>query len=276
MTTSNRLYNNKTFWDYNNIGQKIQPMKKFLLILAISCLAGRALAQNTADTLRILTYNVHNNIGMDGTRDYRRIADAISRTSPDLVALQELDSVTRRNEGVYALDTLSKLTGMKGFYASAIPYDGGSYGIGILCRQKPTRIRTMPMPGREEKRTMLIAEFPDYVFCATHQSLTPEDQVASVALIAQALEGTDKPAFLAGDMNALPLDKPQVMLGDYFVTLNDTAAYTFPADVPDQCLDYIYGYIAHGQHYEVLQTEVLNEPVASDHRPVRVVVRMSR
>ena len=30
------------------------------------------------------------------------------------------------------------------------------------------------MPGREEKRTLIIAEFKDYVFCATHQSLTPE------------------------------------------------------------------------------------------------------
>ena len=85
-----------------------------------------------------MTYNLHNCIGMDNRRDYQRIADAIRQARPDVVALQELDSVTGRNGGIHALDTLRALTDMNGFFAAAIPYDGGSYGIGLLSQAPPT------------------------------------------------------------------------------------------------------------------------------------------
>ena len=43
---------------------------------------------------------------MDKEYNYRRIANVISQTSPDIVALQELDSVTVRNKGIHALGEL--------------------------------------------------------------------------------------------------------------------------------------------------------------------------
>ena len=92
-----------------------------------------------AQQVNILSYNVHNCIGMDKEYNYRRIANVISQTSPDIVALQELDSVTVRNKGIHALGELEKLTGMHGTYAAAIPFQGGSYGIGILSREIPQK-----------------------------------------------------------------------------------------------------------------------------------------
>lgn len=59
-----------------------------------------------AQQVNILSYNVHNCIGMDKEYNYRRIANVISQTSPDIVALQELDSVTVRNKGIHALGEL--------------------------------------------------------------------------------------------------------------------------------------------------------------------------
>lgn len=225
---------------------------------------------------RLMTYNLHNCIGMDNRRDYHRIADAIRQARPDVVALQELDSVTGRNSGIHALDTLRALTGMNGFFAAAIPYDGGSYGIGLLSQEKPLSVRTIPMPGREEARTMIVAEFRDYVFCATHQSLTPEDQEASVPLILQAIDSISKPVFLAGDMNSHPQEKPQQLLRNHFTTLNDTATHTYPADQPHGCIDYIYAFTGNGHSFEVTQDTVIAEPVASDHRPVLVTVKVGR
>lgn len=64
-----------------------------------------------ATEINLMTYNVHNCIGLDDQRDYHRIAEVIRQASPDVVALQELDSVTGRNEGVDALDSLRALTG---------------------------------------------------------------------------------------------------------------------------------------------------------------------
>lgn len=246
-------------------------MKRNLLLLILFCfILSPALAQRTE--VNILSYNVHNCIGMDKKYDYQRIADVILQASPDVAAIQELDSASTRNNGIYALGELEKRTGMHGIYAPAIAFQGGSYGIGILSKEAPLNYKILPMPGREEERALLIAEFKDYVFCATHQSLTAEDQELSIPLILEAVKDIRKPVFLAGDMNSLPADKPQQMLKKQFTVLNNTAEYTFPSVHPDRCIDYIYAYTGNGYTFDIQQQKVINEPMASDHRPVQVIV----
>ena len=245
-------------------------MKYNLLLLAF--LLTLVACNSQPKEISLLSYNVHNCIGMDEKRDYQRIANIVLQASPDVVALLELDSATQRNNGVFALKRLQELTRMHGIYASAITYQGGSYGIGILSKEKPLSQQIIPMPGREEERTMIIAEFKDYVFCATHQSLTPEDQLLSVPVIRKALESIQKPIFLAGDMNSLPTEKPQQELSKDFITLNDVGIQTYPANLPDSTLDYIYLDRRNENRFKVIKREVINEPVASDHRPVQVIV----
>lgn len=245
--------------------------KQILLAGLLAVLTGNILqAQESIQpvTLNLMSYNVHNCIGMDNVRDYDRIARTILQASPDVVALQELDSATQRNNGAYALGELEQRTGMYGIFSAAIPFQGGSYGIGILSKEKPLSYRTIPMPGREETRSMIVAEFAEYIFCATHQSLTPEDQQESIHLILNAIKGSKKPVFLAGDMNSCPTDLPQQMLRKHFTTLNDTASCTFPANAPDRCIDYLYVYTDNGFRCQVQQTSVCPEDTASDHRPV--------
>ncbi len=246
------------------------------IMMFVGCLLTLLTACTEQKEINLLSYNVRNCIGMDKVRDYQRVADAINAIAPDVVALQELDSVSRRNGGVYALDSLMKLTGMHGVYVSAIPFQGGGYGIGILSKEEPLGYKTFPMPGREEQRALIVAEFKDYVFACTHQSLTKEDQVLAVPQLYDALKGYDKPVFLAGDMNALPADPSQELLAAHFITLNNPAALTFPADVPDRCLDYIYAYKQNGYQFEVVKAEVIDEPAASDHRPVQVIVKVKK
>ena len=253
-----------------------------LILLAATLLACNGKKQpqvaesNPATDISLMTYNVHNCIGLDGKRDYQRIAEVIRQANPDVVALQELDSVTGRNGGIYALDSLRIMTGMNAFFSAAIPYDGGSYGIGILSKEKPLSCQTVPMPGREEKRTMLIAEFKDYVFCATHQSLTPADQLASVEVIVKAVKNIHKPVFLAGDMNSAPGDAPQQKLGEHFTALTDTLLHSYPADKPTVCLDYIYSYKGNGYTFNVSRKQVIPEKEASDHRPVEVSLKIEK
>lgn len=243
---------------------------KFFFCFLFSATA--ALAQNV--TVNIVSYNTHNCIGMDKKLDYQRIADVINKTSPDIVSLQELDSVTKRN-GKFVLQELKERTQMHAFYASAIHFQGGSYGIGILSKEQPLQCRIIPMPGREEKRTMIIAEYKDYVFCATHQSLTPQDQLASIPLIKKALRGIKKPILMAGDMNSQPDSQSQRKLKKLFIPLNDTGAFTFPANKPERCIDYIYAYKKNGYTFNVQKKDVIEESVASDHRPIQVIVRIA-
>ena len=51
------------------------------------------------NTLRIMSYNIRNGRGMDDVTDFRRTAAVINKVCPDVVAVQEIDSVTGRSGG---------------------------------------------------------------------------------------------------------------------------------------------------------------------------------
>lgn len=221
--------------------------------------------------IEIMSYNIRNGRGLDGKLDYGRIAEVINRNAPEVVALQEVDSVTRRSDKVDVLNELAVRTGLHATYAAAIDYDGGKYGIGMLSRRQPLQVKRIPLPGREEKRVLLVAEFRDYIFCCTHFSLTEEDQLASVDIVKQALSAYDKPVFIAGDFNAHPNSEVITRLNGYFQILNDTTQCTFPADSPNECIDYVM--MLKNKHTgKVLSRKVVAEPQASDHRPLFVTL----
>ncbi|GHT01597.1 hypothetical protein AGMMS49525_02790 [Bacteroidia bacterium] len=218
-----------------------------------------------------MCYNVHNFVGMDNRVDYQRIADVINDVAPDVVAIQEADSATQRSEGVYTLKELADRTSMIPIYAPAIDYQGGKYGVGILSKDKPLSVRQIPLPGREEMRVLLIVEFENYVFACTHFSLDSEDRLASVAIINEAMTGITKPLFLAGDMNSAPDSPSQVALRQTFDVLSDVTQHTFPVN-PTRCIDYIYQY-RNGKDCSVLNRQVINETMASDHLPLFVDIK---
>ena len=152
-------------------------------IIAVAFLATSSILVNATESccgsLNIMSYNVRNGIGMDNVNDLRRTINTIRNAAPEIVCIQELDSVTGRSNKRYILGELADSLGMYPSYAPAIEFDGGKYGIGILSQSRPLSTKIVPLPGREEERTLLIAEFADYVIACTHLSLTPEDQVLS-------------------------------------------------------------------------------------------------
>ncbi len=245
-------------------------------ILSLSGLhAQSSLPPREDNSLRILCYNVRNARGMDEVTDYQRIADIMNRVNADVIAVQELDSGAQRSQGAYVLQELASRIRMFPTYGPAIDFQGGKYGVGILSKEKPLHSRTIPLPGREEQRVLLIAEFADYVVCCSHFSLTKDDQVASVPIINKALEGIRKPVFLAGDMNSVYDSPTQTALREQFTPLNDPKANTIPAGQPNRCIDYIYGY-KNGHLFSVLRRAVLTEEkVASDHLPLYADIRIA-
>ncbi len=58
------------------------------------------------------------------------------------------------------------------------------------------------------------------------------------------------------------------------VEFDDFILYGTHCDNPSRCIDYIFGLKVENVHYEVLQQVVVNEPVASDHLPVFVDIRI--
>src|SRR6187200_797515 len=92
-----------------------------------------------AQTLRVMTYNIHVGVGMDKKLDLPRIAGVINSQHPDLVGLQEVDRGVTRTQQIDEIAELAKLTKMDYAFAFNLKYQGGQYGVAILSR---TPIRT--------------------------------------------------------------------------------------------------------------------------------------
>lgn len=239
--------------------------KHILLSLIAAMIFSSTHAQS--HQLRVMSYNIRNAKGLDDATNYRRIADILQISKADVIALQELDSVTYRSKQVDVLQMLSDLTGMFAVYAPAIDYNGGKYGVGILSNVKPLSFRYVSLPGREEKRVLLLVEFERYVFLCTHLSLTEEDRLNTVSIINRETAALKKPVLLAGDLNDLPNSSFIQSLQQQWKLLS-SEAFTFPADRPDRCIDYIL--MRKQDPFKVRSAIVMEEPVASDHRPVLV------
>lgn len=235
--------------------------------ISLACTEGQA-GTKPVKTLRIMSYNVRHGVGMDEKLDLKRTADVIAGNNPDIVAVQEVDSATQRSKGLYTLGELARTTQMYPVFSLAITFDGGKYGQGILSKEKPLSYRIVPLPGKEEKRTLLITEFPDFVFCSTHLSLTPADRLASLDIIKKEIGTIQKPVFLAGDLNASPDEAFIQQAKGTFAILTNTKVPTCPADKPKEAIDYIMVAGKDTSDVKALSSWVINEPVASDHRPV--------
>lgn len=223
--------------------------------------------------LRILSFNIRNTMGMDGKHDISRTVRVIQRQRPDVVAIQELDSATHRSGGRYRLGDLAAEVLMYPTYAPAIDFDGGKYGIGILSREKPLRHYQVPLPGREEKRTLLIVEFRDYIMACAHLSLTPADQLASLPIIRAEAAKAKKPFFIAGDWNAEPDSETLAGIQEDFQLLSDTKQSSYPADEPEICIDYIAVYKPTADRIARLSASTDRDTAASDHRAKAVTVK---
>ena len=253
-------------------------MKHCFLLIALVC--GIVLPQTIKaqaqekNTWRIMSYNIRNAKGMDNVIDYDRVADVINRTLPDIVTLQEIDSMTMRSGQTFVLQELAKRCLMHPVYAPAIDYDGGKYGIGLLSKEKPVSSWYLPLPGREEKRALLMVEFKAFIVGCTHFSLTEEDRLASIAILKGEARKSSKPFIITGDLNAEPESPVIASLLEDFDLLSDSKKATFPSGEPTVCIDYIALTKKDADRIARLSSQVIDEPMASDHRPVIADIRL--
>jgi len=252
-------------------------MKKIVFLSIFSLVLFHAGAQTfpqRENTHRLMSYNIHHGEGMDGKIDIERIGKLIIDINPEVVGLQEVDSVVVRSGNIDILQLLSEQTGMYATFGYSILHDGGKYGNGVLTREKPIAVKKIALPGAKEARTALIVELDKYIVVNTHLSLTNEERLESVKIITDAVEIYDKPVFLMGDLNATPDSEPITFLQDKWQILSNPKQPTSPSVNPRSTIDYILGYTAKGETYAKYRAHVIDEQVASDHRPLFVDIRL--
>ena len=253
----------------------------FLFGLLCSCSILRSHpSSEKPEVLKILCYNIHIGKGMDGVLDLKRIADIITKSRADIVALQEVDRFTERSGKIDQLAVLSILAGLNGVYGKTIDFQGGEYGIAILSRCDIEFSQHYLMPEREniERRgfLLLVANKNGHRFACinTHLGLDGEERKEQIATILEITKEVTEPLIIAGDFNETPHSSNWEMMYDTFIdtalSLN-TTQNTFPSDAPEKRIDYVWFRRADG--WEPVSCKTI-PTTASDHLPFFVEAKM--
>ena len=86
-----------------------------------------------SNSLRVLTWNLHGGVGLDGIRDYARLMNCVASLDVDIAALQEVDGRLWDEAGTVA-DAFRHHLGLHGVFATAIETKDGHYGQMLLSR----------------------------------------------------------------------------------------------------------------------------------------------
>ena len=241
-----------------------------------------------SQSLRILTYNVHNCSGMDGMVSPHRIARVIEHEAPDIIALQEIDVGRFRTDFQDQAQLLARYLGMHVHFSAALQLEEEQYGDAVLSRFPMQLRRAGALPYRkhwlvDEPRGALWVEINlgagrRLQLFNTHFGLGHHERREQ----AEALLGPDwighpdcqGPVVLCGDFNASPASYVLRQLGrqlrDVQVGLaGHKRRKTFPGRHP-------FGYIDHILINDRIEVDRVRVPshhlarVASDHLPLVV------
>ena len=236
-----------------------------------------------AQTLRVLTYNIHHGEDVNGKLDLKQVAAVINAARPDIVALQEVDSMTNRTGKVDQLKELAAMTGMYFFFGKNMDYDGGGYGVGILSKKPIQRsfITRLPHFPKSEPRVAATVELSfkknkRFLFTTIHLDYVdnPAERMEQAKKLQSVFAGSQMPSILAGDFNAQPDEATMndIIFSQYRETDPTGSALTYPSGLPEVKIDYVL--VSKGHGWKLKSYEVIEEKVASDHRPVLSVVRL--
>ena len=233
-------------------------------------------------SIRVLSYNIHWALGMDGKYDVGRIAEVIKAARPDLVALQEVDVGVKRSARVHEVRRLAALTGLAGRFGPTQHFEGGLFGNAVLIGLPILDVEIHPLPYTEATPNLqtyprgaiaVTVTAPDgkpLRFVSTHfQHNLAEDRVAEAKAINElfAAEGDDVRTILAGDMNAKPDDEPIRILLERWINAADVPpSPTVPVVNPTSRIDYIF--YRSKRDFRLREARVISDQMASDHRPV--------
>jgi len=248
------------------------------------CLASAAPAQEPT-RIRVVSYNVHHGEGTDGKLDLRRIAQVLRDARPDIVALQEVDQNTKRTGQVDQAAELARLLEMNHLFGGNIDYQGGRYGNAILTKYASVTMTNHQLPAltEGEQRGLMEADIkvPGFEqplkFLATHFDYRGDnrERIASCEMIARLTrDWGNRPALLAGDLNAVPDSPTLAELKADWTRANREVLATFPSEAPTRQIDYIL--LRPQAGWRIVECRVLDAPAASDHRGILAVLEWDK
>ncbi|MEN7546948.1 endonuclease/exonuclease/phosphatase family protein [Rapidithrix thailandica] len=240
----------------------------------------------TEESIQVMAFNIHHANPPSKPNDFidlDAVVQVIREQAPDLVALQEVDVLTKRSGNVNQAKEIAGQLGMHYFFGKAIDYQGGEYGVAILSKYPLSDSRVDRLPTKEgtngEPRILasakvLLPNGKSIRFGSTHLDAQSNatNRILQVKELNRIASEETLPLVIAGDLNATP-EKEEIQLLDatYTRTCQDCPA-TYPASGGTKVIDYI-AFDPAGQ-FETLEHKVVEERYASDHLPVMASLRL--
>jgi len=262
-------------------------MKQFFFVLIASFLLALPLS---AQEIKILTFNILHGERADkpSTPNLAELANLLIQIQPEVIALQEVDSMTLRSRAIYGepidfIRNLSRETGYKGYFARAMEYDSGAYGEGLLVK-KGSKYHTinLPNPAGGEPRAIAwvkaeLKTLEEFYFGATHLCHEFEaNRIAQLDSIISYADSLDKPVIWVGDLNFTP-DSPEYRsIPNHWKEAGAEAGdlqNTYGTPEAGARIDYIW---YDSRKFELVEYKVLTHITFSDHYPVWAVLRMKK
>jgi endonuclease/exonuclease/phosphatase family metal-dependent hydrolase len=217
--------------------------------------------------LRVVTWNIH--VGLSSSLE--TVAEELAGIDADVLLLQEVDAFTNRSGEVDQPRRLAELLGHEYVFASALPWDGGEFGLMILSRLRFAAIDRIWLDAARasEQRIGLVA-----TLCHGRQEIRVVNHHADVLrdaatqnmkqLVAVLGDGIGRGLIFGGDLN----DEGSGPVLDAILAsgLTDVVApYDLSATRGGSRFDYVFADAV------LAPAAVAGEVVsttASDHRPV--------
>ncbi|BCU79508.1 endonuclease/exonuclease/phosphatase family protein [Luteolibacter sp. LG18] len=253
-------------------------MRPLLCLLALATFS-------SASDLTVVSFNIRNGgRRMDGKYDHAFQQEILKKLKPDLVALQEVDHLTKRNGSVNVAATYAATLGMTSAYAAAMPYDGGAYGAAVLSKLPVVADESIHLPVKDGEPRVCVIRFvktPDagvIAIVGVHLDSGKDDtqRLENVRLIVQRLKAVKEPVIITGDFNDVPDSNVLKLFAEAgfrrVVPQGDPAS--FPADQPRVVIDHVLLRDGNGITIQDAGTTVVAEPNGSDHRPLLSHLRL--
>ncbi len=237
--------------------------------------------------LKILSYNIHSCLNLNGRYNPNRTANVIAGLSPHIVALQEVDAERKRSHFIHQAAYLADCLNMTYQFFPIMENVGEKYGLAILSRfpiidLKCNYLPAAPFGKPREKRGFMMALIdaplgPIRVF-NTHFSLHARDRVPQAQGLLQdhliSKNSSQEPVVLCGDLNAGPRSRAYKMIRSHLDDVQVVPSVrkghpksTFFSWCPVRRIDHIF-ISSHFKPIRVLVPYDYETRMTSDHLPL--------
>lgn len=248
-----------------------------------SVLAAGGFDRPQAAPTRVVSYNIKHGQGNDGVVDLERTAAVLRALAPDIVGLQEVDDRATRSGGVPQAERLGELLGLHPAFGKFMDFQGGGYGLAILSRYPILKTTPLRLPDGNEPRVALVVDVrlgdgQPLAIVNVHFDWVRDDgfRFAQASALAAHLDALTSPYILLGDFNDVPESRTLALFKSRAAEARkpEGASYTFSSTAPAREIDFIF--YSPASRFVAREVRVIDEPVASDHRPVLAVLDAGR